>query len=78
MRREHLCRWRLINAGVGDPSCWGDELDAARAVGSERGSADMCPLGAENHPRGRVTGTVAQEREIEEMYCADVSTVRGR
>jgi hypothetical protein len=38
----------------------------------------MCPLGAENHPRGRVTCTVAQEREIEEMYCADVSTVRGR
>ncbi|MFZ9191190.1 MAG: hypothetical protein ACO3D1_01625 [Ilumatobacteraceae bacterium] len=36
----------------------------------------MCPLGAKDDSRGRVSYAIAQQREIEEVQCADVPTVR--
>jgi hypothetical protein len=36
----------------------------------------VCPLGAKDDSRGRVTRAVAQQRKIEEVQSADVPTVR--
>ncbi len=73
---KHLGGWKLCCIGIGDPACRGDKFDAAWPIGGERGPAHVCPLGAKDDSRGCVSYAVAQQREIEEVQSADVTTVR--
>lgn len=76
VRGTHLCGWRVCRSGVGDPACRGDKFDGPWPIRGERGPAHVCPLGTKDDSRSCVTRTVAQQREIEEVQCADVPTVR--